>query len=85
MNKKTLKALYGAHNPQIPPIENMLLSQVFDKARQFNSPLFSNITFLQSLLTLQFDDEIPFGFCNALREVIEWIAEAERSAQLSEI
>lgn len=87
-DKKALKALYGAHNhPIISPHDtsNALLSQILQKAREFNSPLFSNSVFLQSLITIYGDNKKNkiFENHNAIVEIIEWIIESEYSAQLS--
>lgn len=87
-DKKALKALYGAHNHQIVSTHdtsNALLSQILQKAREFDSPLFSNAIFLQSLITIYGDNETNRAFENhsAIAEIIEWIIETEHSAQLS--
>lgn len=88
-DKKALKALYGAHNHQIVSTHdtsNALLSQILQKAREFDSPLFSNVIFLQSLIAIYGDNETNRAFenhHNAIAEIIEWIIETEHSAQLS--
>ena len=87
-DKKTLKALYGAHNHQIVSTHdtsNALLSQILQKAREFDSPLFGNVVFLQSLIAMYGDNEIDRAFenHNTITEIIEWIIETEHSAQMS--
>ena len=87
-DKKTLKALYGAHNHQIVSTHdtsNALLSQILQKAREFDSPLFGNVVFLQSLIAMYEDNEIDRAFenHNTITEIIEWIIETEHSAQMS--
>ena len=87
-DKKALKALYGAHNHQIVSTHdtsNALLSQILQKAREFDSPLFSNVVFLQSLIAMYGDNEIDRAFenHNTIAEIIEWIIETEHSAQMS--
>ncbi|MGX2984725.1 hypothetical protein ACWIWK_04540 [Helicobacter sp. 23-1048] len=87
-DKKALKALYGAHNHQMVSTHdtsNALLSQILQKAREFDSPLFGNVVFLQSLIAMYGDNETNRVFANhnAIAEIIEWIIETEHSAQMS--
>lgn len=81
-DKKTLKALYGTHNPPIPT-DNALLAQILSRAREFNSPLFTNATFITSLLALSFDDEVTPPLYTNLSMVVKWIIQSEQNAQLS--
>lgn len=63
--------------------EGFIAEQIIKKAKEFDIPLFSSKPIVDSLLTLEIDEEIPPKLYQAVIEVFVWLYKTEKKTQLS--
>lgn len=61
----------------------IMAEKIIQKAKEFEIPLFSNNALVDSLLQVNFNDEIPQELYNAVVEVFIWLNKVENQAQMS--
>lgn len=60
-----------------------IAQSIISKAKEFDIPLFQNQVLVDSLLSLEVDEEVPSELYSALVEVFIWLNDCEKKAQLS--
>lgn len=86
-NLKAVALAYDQQTSKAPKVlakgEGYLAEQIIKKAREFDIPLFSSKPIVESLLTLEVDEEIPPKLYQAVIEVFVWLYKTEKKTQLS--
>lgn len=82
--KKAVALAYERHAPHvIASGKGEVAKRIIAKAKEWNVPLFQNQALVESMITLQINEEIPTQLYQAVVEVFIWLHECEKNAQLS--
>lgn len=86
--KKAAALAYNANQDIAPRVvasgKGILAQQIIQKAKEYNIPLFSNSTLVDSLINIEIDHTIPQELYNGVVEVFIWLERCEKNAQVSE-
>lgn len=70
--------------PKIIASGNGIIAQaIIQKAQEFDIPLFSNASLVDSLLNIEVDTQIPQELYDGVVEVFIWLTQIEQNSQMS--